>query len=264
MRSDLDIDTGLFLDDLLIVQEGVTDVGGIIIDTIASGQDAFHLSDNGMWGMFEADLVGGISGAFLMDFTGPVPVRVSHLLAVPQDRRVVLSWETALEVQHDGFHVYRSDAPNGSYVRMTSDLVRGVRTYAWEDRSVEADHTYWYKIGAVALNGSEEFLGPVSVTTPKWLVARGALAPPSPNPLVDRTQLRFTVDREGPVDLAVFDVSGRLVRSLVRGPLAVGEHVSEWDGRAASGAQVPAGVYFSRLTTASRTETQKITVVGVR
>lgn len=66
-----DIDSGLFLNDVLVVQEGVTMIGGLLVDTIANGQDAFHLSDNGQWIIFEATLEGGIDGAFIVNVPAP-------------------------------------------------------------------------------------------------------------------------------------------------------------------------------------------------
>ena len=66
-----DVDTGLFLDDQLLVQEGVTTVGGVVVDAISSGADAFFISDNGEWVIFEATLVGGVDGAFLINVQNP-------------------------------------------------------------------------------------------------------------------------------------------------------------------------------------------------
>lgn len=69
--ANTDIDTGLFLNDILLVQEGVTMIDGLIVDTISSGQDAFYLSRNGEWVIFEATLEGGINGAFLIAVPEP-------------------------------------------------------------------------------------------------------------------------------------------------------------------------------------------------
>jgi hypothetical protein len=67
---DTNVDTGLFLDSMLIVQEGVTTIDGVVVDEIANGTDAFVMSDNGLWAVFEATLVGGISGAFRIALPG--------------------------------------------------------------------------------------------------------------------------------------------------------------------------------------------------
>jgi hypothetical protein len=68
-----DVNSGLFLNGRLIVQEGVTTAGGITIDTINSGQDAFAISDNGKWIIFEATLVGGVNGAYMIQVPTSVP-----------------------------------------------------------------------------------------------------------------------------------------------------------------------------------------------
>ncbi|MBL8746425.1 MAG: hypothetical protein JNK58_08730 [Phycisphaerae bacterium] len=57
------MDSGLFWNDQLIVQEGVTMVGGFLVASIASGENSFDLSDDGQWLIFEATLrdAGGIN-----------------------------------------------------------------------------------------------------------------------------------------------------------------------------------------------------------
>lgn len=50
------IDSGLFWNDQLIVQEGVTMVGGFLVQAIASGEVSFDVSDDGQWLLFEATL----------------------------------------------------------------------------------------------------------------------------------------------------------------------------------------------------------------
>jgi len=62
--ADTTRDTGLFLNDVLLVQEGVTVINGEIVTAIASGQDAFAISPNGRHVIFEATLASGLEGAF--------------------------------------------------------------------------------------------------------------------------------------------------------------------------------------------------------
>jgi hypothetical protein len=84
-------------------------------------------------------------------------------------------------------------------------------------------------------------------------VAVDFLAPPSPNPFRGRASFRFGLARAGEVQLELYDVSGRRVRSLASGTLAAGEHFTAWDGRDQRGNAVQPGVYFVRLVTPSRT-----------
>lgn len=65
---DTDVDTGLFLDDRLLVQEGVTAVPGLgVVDTLRGVTDGYHMSNDGRYVIFEAVLAGGLEGAFLLD-----------------------------------------------------------------------------------------------------------------------------------------------------------------------------------------------------
>ena len=261
---DTDIDTGLFLNDELIVQEGVTTVDGVIIDTIQSGQDAFMLSENGMWAMFEAVLINGIEGAFLIDLSGPVPVRVSGLAATVVERSVEIRWSTSIEIAHAGFHVYRSRSLDGPWARLDDELVQGRGEYVWADATVEGDHTYYYRIGAVDVSGAETLYGPVTVTTPVWNRWATRFDGAQPNPFRRSTALRFSLAAPGRVDLTIHDVAGRRVADLSESQLLAGEHAIDWNGRDEAGREVPAGVYFVRLRSQGDQTTSKVVRIGGR
>jgi flagellar hook assembly protein FlgD len=49
------------------------------------------------------------------------------------------------------------------------------------------------------------------------------------------------------VELGVYDLGGRLVRSLKRGMLPAGAQRFEWDGRDSRGREVAGGIYFVKL-----------------
>jgi hypothetical protein len=261
---DTDVDTGLFLNDDLIVQEGVTTVGGVLIDTINSGQDAFMLSENGQWAIFEATLDDGTNGAYLLELTGPVPVRVSGLAAVVVGREVEVRWSTSLEVAHDGFQVYRSRAIDGPWVRLNDELVRGHGEYAFVDDAVEGDHVYFYRLGAVDLSGAETYYGPVTVTTPVWNRWATRLEGAQPNPFRRSTDLLFSLARPGRVELTIHDVTGRRVADLSQAQLSPGEHTVSWNGRDENGRELPAGVYFARLRSGDQETTSKVVRIGMR
>jgi hypothetical protein len=79
--------------------------------------------------------------------------------------------------------------------------------------------------------------------------ARTALLENAPNPFNPSTEIPFTLDRAGRVNLAVYDVGGRLVKTLASGPMDAGRHEAWWDGTDANGTPVAAGVYLCRLET---------------
>lgn len=74
-----------------------------------------------------------------------------------------------------------------------------------------------------------------------------ALSRPWPNPSRAALRASFALPAAARVRARVLDVAGRVVATLADARYAAGEHVLAWDGRAASGAPAPAGVYFLRV-----------------
>jgi hypothetical protein len=75
------------------------------------------------------------------------------------------------------------------------------------------------------------------------------LAQNAPNPFSSGTMIKFTVPSKMHARVAVYDVTGRLVRTLADGVAEAGENLVTWDARDAHGATVSPGVYFCRFTT---------------
>jgi hypothetical protein len=76
-----------------------------------------------------------------------------------------------------------------------------------------------------------------------------ALHPAAPNPFRGQTVVRYDLPRPGRVSLRIYDVSGRLISTLVDGHVDPGYQSVIWDGRDTEGNRVSAGVYFSTLAT---------------
>ncbi len=68
-----------------------------------------------------------------------------------------------------------------------------------------------------------------------------------PNPAGGANTWRFTLPQSSQVQLAIYDVRGRLVRSLSSGRREAGEHAVAWDSRDSRGHRVAAGTYFGKL-----------------
>jgi len=87
---------------------------------------------------------------------------------------------------------------------------------------------------------------------------RLALYPAHPNPSPGAASIGFALPRQTHVRLRVYDVAGRLVRTLVDGQVAAGEGVKIWDGRDDAGTPSADGVYFYRLETGTGALTRKM------
>jgi len=68
-----------------------------------------------------------------------------------------------------------------------------------------------------------------------------------PNPFNPSTQIEYSVPESGYVTVAIYDVAGRLVQTLVDGVVESGYHSIVWDGRDSAGHTVSAGLYIYSL-----------------
>jgi hypothetical protein len=71
----------------------------------------------------------------------------------------------------------------------------------------------------------------------------------TPNPFHGQMAIDFSLKEEGDVSLVIYDLGGRVVRTLQRGRLPASDQVRNWDGRTDRGEVAGPGVYFLRLTT---------------
>jgi hypothetical protein len=81
-----------------------------------------------------------------------------------------------------------------------------------------------------------------------------------PNPFNPRTTIEFELAETGAIELAIYDVGGRLVRVLDSGSRSAGRYQATWGGQDNDGRAVPTGTYFCRLSTAEGSQTRKMTL----
>ena len=103
-----------------------------------------------------------------------VMVLVSPLAVAAQEPTsaasvVIVEWTTESEVDLAGFNLYRSNSPDGPYVKVNTALIPGASDsllggqYAYTDTNVVAGRTYYYKLEDVELDGATTLHGPIEV-----------------------------------------------------------------------------------------------------
>jgi len=90
------------------------------------------------------------------------------------------------------------------------------------------------------------------------------LLPNAPNPFQSghATAMAYELPTTSAVNLAVYSVSGQLVRVLVDGTLPAGRHQALWDGRDRDGRPVGAGIYFVQMRAGSFRAARRITLLN--
>ncbi len=88
-----------------------------------------------------------------------------------------------------------------------------------------------------------------------------ALLPNYPNPFNPSTTIEYTLDAAQDVQLDVFNLLGRRVRTLVSGPQQAGRYTLNWDATDSHGKRLPSGVYLARLEAGENRQIVKMTLL---
>jgi len=169
---------------------------------------------------------------------------------------------TATETRNDHFELWRATTADGPFARIATIRSQGSSTteqdYDYLDAAVVAGNTYSYYLADVSVNGNR-------IEHRNLLRSATALSTPVPleyalgiypNPFNPTTTISFTLKEAGRVKLSVYDLTGRLVQTLADKEFDAGVHPFVFDGSALS-----AGVYFTRIESASFSQTKKLVLL---
>ena len=207
-------------------------------------------------------------------------VELSDFTAITEADGVVLKWTTQTEIDHFGWHIYRSQSPSGPYDKITSHLVEGAGNsampinYQYIDKGVEEDETYFYYLEALDILGqkSRSFIIQVTSQLPSQqpsnilLPARFELFQNYPNPFNPETWIPYQLAKDTKVTIEIYNVKGQLIRILDLGHKTSGFYMSKeratyWNGRNQTGEPVASGVYFYTLQADEFRATRRMLII---
>jgi hypothetical protein len=160
--------------------------------------------------------------------------------------------------------VYRRDA-GGLWTAKAEGEVGVNGRLVFDDATVQPGNDYSYMM-VVASHRGETFGGQTLVQVPTVLgvdPGRGsefALTKVAPNPAVDRMSVTFALPSSAPASLELVDVAGRRWLNREVGSLGAGSHQIEL----ATVGQIPAGLYFVRLSQAGHVASSRVAMSGSR
>ena len=224
------------------------------VETFDSGGGARAVATQGGY----VYVVDGIHGLVILRNTQAVPVHMTELSAMRSDGTVAVSWRARGVGADQAFKIWRSEIGSDRHV-CVAELSGGLHEYIWHDRSPPSAAAA-YRLQLVDPNGEASWLGEVQVSaaaTPRLPIELTC----HPNPFNPDTTIRYRLSEPTSVDLAVFDLLGKRVRTLVSGLTPAGAHRSIWDGTDASGLNMSSGIYLVRLRVGNQVVNQKVSLV---
>ncbi len=83
----------------------------------------------------------------------------------------------------------------------------------------------------------------------------------TPNPFINNTMITYSIARPGKVLINIYDITGRLIKTLVKEKKETGFYTAKWNGCDNNNRKVATGVYFTRLESSNFTSVKKIILV---
>jgi hypothetical protein len=160
------------------------------------------------------------------------------------------------------YTIWRAAAPSGPFGAMTSLDILCLGTCFGSDYAARPGETYWYRFDLALGDGSTRTFGPFPVTiSPVLARSTGVSVHPNPMRAAGRIELFLSgAPGEAALDASamLFDLQGRRVKTLWKGPLSRGLTRVAWDGRDDAGRALGPGAYFVRFATPHGVSIQRI------
>ena len=195
------------------------------------------------------------------------PEAPQGLTAEHTGESILLTWDANLEEDLDYYAVYRGTEEN--FEPDTPIGYSTTETYA--DENLPGSGQYWYKVTATDFGGNESEPSLPASASMSSVEAGGSAVPTAfflgratPNPFNPVTEISYGIPAgsvPSRVVMAVYDATGREVRTLVDGNQGPGVHRVIWNGTDRMGIPVASGVYFYRIAWNRRTETGRMVLL---
>lgn len=190
-----------------------------------------------------------------------LPVELSSFNYSINNNNVQLSWSTAGETNNSGFDIERSnvkDQTSDSWIKIGNVTGNGNSnspvSYTFEDKNLTSGK-YKYRLKQIDFNGSFEYYdlqNEVIIGIP----GKYNLSQNYPNPFNPVTKIDYDIAADSKTTLLLFDLTGRLVKTLVNEFKTAGYYSVDFNGT-----NLASGVYFYKLQTDRFSDTKRMVLL---
>jgi len=256
--------------DLRLSGHEVDSTGNIFCNPMLVSDDDFHLQafspciDAGHPDYLDVDGtrsdIGAYGGPFgesynYQDLPPAIPDSISGEFV--QDT-IFINWRFNTEADFSNYFLYK-DTITG-FEPSVFNLIAEPETSYYADTDVDNEHNYFYRIASVDNQDNiSDYSEELEVLTTDIWNQPGATLPQItsiktnyPNPFNISTTIVYWVANLGPIpadiEINIYDIVGRKVRTLIKERRDIGEHTIIWDGKDDNGNECSTGVYFARIS----------------
>lgn len=181
-----------------------------------------------------------------------VPVELTSFAAASDKNDVILTWNTATELNNQGFEIQRKIT--GEFERVGFVEGKGTTTesqnYLFRDKDLLSGN-YTYRLKQTDFDGSFAYSDEVEIEISQPNVFY--LGQNYPNPFNPSTNIKYSIPADGNVTLKMYDILGEEVSTLVNEYQQAGTFDVVFDG-----SNLSSGVYYYQLTSGELTSTKKM------
>jgi hypothetical protein len=191
------------------------------------------------------------------------PVLITHFSAASVAGGIEITWRTVEESVGTYYNLYRRRVDSGEtrplskvgerrptvvsdgYARLNDTPIVGESPFRFVDATVSENVNYSYLLEAVVPDEEAASAGPLNASWGGSKPTAFELARPYPNPVATVMTVAYSIPAGSgttPIELSLYDVSGRKVAALVNGPHAPGSYEVTYDAT-----ELSSGVYVCRL-----------------
>ena len=177
------------------------------------------------------------------------------------ETKMELSWDISSREGITGFKIYRTTNEEQPMTKTTSPTIpiTASNHYEYTDNDLINGKSYTYTLAVRDSDGSESVIGERTVTYKLPNIVY--LCQNRPNPFNPSTSIECTLAEPAHLNLSVYDINGKLVKTIFNGDAPAGSVTTSWDGKNKRGEKVPSGIYFCRLSSAKQTKTIKMVLL---
>jgi hypothetical protein len=187
-----------------------------------------------------------------------VPTRLQSFNSVIRERAIEISWRLS-EAGVLDFDILRTEDQDSKFRKLPSpDISRENLSYTFVDDSCEPGRNYRYRVIVFEDNEQRTLFETSALLIP---VQSFTLRQNYPNPFNPTTTISFTLPEKSHVNFSIYDLEGKLVRTLINGEVDEGSKQITWDGTGSHGNRVSSGVYYYRLKAGKKVLTRKMVLL---